>query len=78
MKKLKDDVLGHVNGGTAGYFASYRIVEDQCVDCAVCYAECPVEAIYMSGGHYRINQNECIECGVCKDLCPCDAIRENG
>ena len=45
------------------------IINDACISCGACEAECPVECI--SSG--VIDANTCIECGSCAGVCPVDA-----
>ena len=52
------------------------VINDNCVSCGTCAANCPVEAIDMSDDKYVINQHTCIACGTCKENCPADAIDE--
>ena len=52
------------------------VINDNCVSCGTCAANCPVEAIDMCDDKYVINQDTCIACGTCKENCPADAIDE--
>lgn len=51
---------------------AYRINES-CIACGACAAECPVGAIKEGDGKYDINAEECIECGACAGACPVGA-----
>jgi ferredoxin len=51
-----------------------RITED-CIACAACVAECPVDCI-SEGDIYVIDEDVCIDCGACEVVCPVDAIIE--
>lgn len=53
-----------------------RIINDECISCGSCAANCPVEAITEGDGKYEINPNECIDCGACESGCPVNAISE--
>ncbi|MDD4202815.1 MAG: 4Fe-4S binding protein [Candidatus Omnitrophica bacterium] len=53
---------------------AYKI-NDKCIACAACKAQCPVEAI-SEGNPYVIDPEECIDCGACASVCPADAIEE--
>ena len=44
------------------------IINEACISCGACAAECPVECI--SEG------DESIECGSCSDVCPVDAPQQ--
>ena len=46
---------------------------DECIDCALCEPECPVEAI-SEGDIYKIDPDVCTDCGACADVCPVEAI----
>ena len=48
---------------------AYKI-NDNCISCGVCAAECPVGAISMGDGKYEVNADLCISCGVCASACP--------
>ena len=49
------------------------VINDSCISCGACAAECPVEAISEGDGKYVINADTCIDCGACADTCPDDA-----
>ena len=49
------------------------IIDDKCISCGACEAECPVSAIVEGDGQYVIDADACIECGACADVCPVDA-----
>ena len=49
------------------------IIDDNCISCGACAAECPVEAISEGDGKYDIDADACIECGACADACPVEA-----
>ena len=51
---------------------AYKISDD-CISCAACAAECPVEAISEGDGKYEIDADKCIDCGTCADTCPVGA-----
>ncbi len=52
-----------------------RRIDDSCIACGACQAECPVDCIY-EGDIYRIDEDVCIDCGACEAVCPVDAISE--
>ena len=63
---------------------------DECIDCTLCVAECPADAIFVESAEntdekrfspgdryastYEINMLRCIYCGFCEDACPTEAI----
>ncbi len=49
------------------------IINDECISCGACEAECPVSAISEGDDKYVINPDLCTECGSCADVCPVDA-----
>lgn len=49
-------------------------VNSNCINCGVCDAECPVEAISEKGEARFIDPDTCTSCGACVDVCPADAI----
>ena len=50
------------------------IIDDACISCGACAAECPVEAISEGDGKYVIDADTCISCGSCEGACPVGAI----
>lgn len=55
---------------------AYKI-NDDCISCGACAAECPVEAISDGDGKFEINADTCIECGACADACPVSAPNQD-
>jgi len=51
---------------------AYQINEN-CIACGACAAECPVEAISEGDGKYEIDPEKCVECGACAGVCPVEA-----
>ena len=47
------------------------MINDACISCGACEAECPVECISSGDDKYVIDANPCIECGA--GVCPVDA-----
>ncbi len=54
---------------------AYKINED-CIQCGACQADCPVDAISEGDATYVIDADACISCGACAAGCPVDAIAE--
>ena len=51
---------------------AYKI-NDSCIMCGACEAECPVGAISQGDSQYVINADACIDCGSCAGACPVGA-----
>jgi len=49
------------------------VINDDCINCGACAADCPVDAIKENGEKHAIN-SDCIDCGACAGTCPVDAI----
>jgi ferredoxin len=54
-------------------FEMAYIINDACISCGACEAECPVECISAGDDKYVIAADTCIECGACAGVCPVDA-----
>ena len=52
------------------------VINDTCVSCGTCAAQCTVSAISEGDGKYEIDANTCISCGSCAGVCPTGAISE--
>lgn len=48
-------------------------INDDCINCGACVAECPVSAISEGDTKYIINPAICVECGACANVCPVSA-----
>jgi len=48
------------------------VINDSCISCGACEAECPVNAISAGDSIYVISA-DCIDCGACANVCPVDA-----
>lgn len=55
---------------------SYKINEE-CISCGACEAECPVNAISAADEKYVIDAATCIDCGACAGVCPVNAPVED-
>ena len=49
------------------------VINDTCICCGACAAECPVGAISEGDGRFVIDPDTCIECGACAGTCPAGA-----
>ena len=48
-------------------------INDNCINCGACSAECPVSCISPGDSKYVIDPETCISCGACNGVCPVDA-----
>lgn len=58
---------------------SYRINQNECILCPLCYWECPTGAIhkaFVEGilNSYFVQPEECTDCAACYYVCPASAI----
>lgn len=49
------------------------VINEDCISCGACVAECPTDAISEGSDKYVIDAATCIECGACADACPVGA-----
>ena len=49
------------------------LINDDCIACGACVADCPTDAISENDGKYIIDPEKCIDCGACNGTCPVDA-----
>ena len=49
------------------------VIQDSCISCGACVAECAVDAISEGDDIYIIDGDKCIDCGACAGVCPVDA-----
>ena len=52
------------------------VINDECISCGACAADCPVNAISEGEDKYVIDAETCIECGACASTCPVGAPSE--
>ncbi|MFA5004746.1 MAG: NADH-ubiquinone oxidoreductase-F iron-sulfur binding region domain-containing protein [Candidatus Omnitrophota bacterium] len=65
----------HCPAGKCSSLVTYKIIEEKCKRCGICFNNCPVKAI--TGGKeegYAIIQDKCVKCGQCFDVCKFKAI----
>jgi NADH:ubiquinone oxidoreductase subunit F (NADH-binding)/Pyruvate/2-oxoacid:ferredoxin oxidoreductase delta subunit len=78
LEYFRDEFEAHLAGrcpaGKCEKLITYSI-NDDCIGCAKCAVDCPVEAI--KGEPYsifEIDPEKCVRCGACKTICPVDAV----
>ena len=49
-------------------------INDECINCGACAADCPVNAISEGDTKYVIDKDACADCGSCAAACPVEAI----
>ncbi len=54
---------------------AYKI-NDGCVSCGACAAECPCNAISEGAEHYEIDADVCADCGTCASVCHTGSIEQ--
>lgn len=60
------------NSGKEVFKMAY-IINDDCISCGACEAECPVSCISAGDTKFVIDPETCIECGNCANVCPVGA-----
>ena len=80
LDNFYDEYLAHVKdhkcpAGQCKSLVKYKIDDEKCTGCTLCFRNCPVGAITgeKRSPHY-IDSSICIKCGVCYDKCKFDAI----
>ena len=51
-------------------------INDDCISCGACQADCPVDAIKEGDGKYEINADASVDSGTCAGACPEGAISQ--
>ena len=57
------------------FFMAFKINEG-CISCGACAADCPVSCISQGDSIYVIDESTCISCGNCANVCPVGAPAE--
>ena len=52
------------------------VINDGCVSCGACEAQCPVGDIRMGEVKIQIDASKCIDCGSCAGACPTSSISQ--
>ena len=81
LRYFREEFEAHIDGrcpaGKCEKLIAFSISDD-CIGCAKCAVDCPVEAI--SGEPYsvfEIDPDACVRCGACREICPVDAVEVN-
>ncbi|GHS85608.1 4Fe-4S ferredoxin [Bacteroidia bacterium] len=61
------------HGKLAQHKNNIPVVNDKCIGCGICLAECPNGAITLDP--LTVDLDKCIGCGKCIDACPTKALR---
>ena len=64
-----------INTEESTYFNKKYVITDNWIECDVCKATCPQNAI-EEGSPYHIMPNHCLDCGTCYENCPVNAIED--
>jgi MinD superfamily P-loop ATPase len=54
----------------------YKILQNQCIHCGICYSLCAYQAIDKKNITYTIDPYRCEGCSLCYVKCPANAIKE--
>jgi NADH:ubiquinone oxidoreductase subunit F (NADH-binding)/(2Fe-2S) ferredoxin/NAD-dependent dihydropyrimidine dehydrogenase PreA subunit len=80
LDNFYDEYLAHVRdhrcpAGQCKSLVKYKIDDEKCTGCTLCFRNCPVGAITgeKRSPHY-IDNSICIKCGVCFEKCKFDAV----
>jgi ferredoxin len=81
LRYFRDEYLAHVvekrcPARVCRELLEFRINEEECVGCSMCFRSCPVHTIFKRDGQkkYYIVADACIRCGACFDVCKFDAV----
>ena len=81
LRYFRDEYLAHVvekrcPARVCRELLEFRINEEKCVGCSMCFRGCPVHTIFKRDGQkkYYIVEDACIQCGACFDVCKFDAV----
>ncbi len=81
LRYFRDEYLAHVKekrcpARVCRELLEFRINEEKCVGCSMCFRGCPVHTIFKRDGQkkYYIVEDACIHCGACFDVCKFDAV----
>jgi len=81
LRYFRDEYLAHVvekrcPARVCRELLEFRIDEEKCVGCSMCFRGCPVHTIFKRDGlkKYYIVEDACIHCGACFDVCKFGAV----
>jgi NADP-reducing hydrogenase subunit HndC len=81
LRYFRDEYLAHVvekrcPARVCRELLEFRIDEEKCVGCSMCFRGCPVHTIFKRDGQkkYYIVEDACIHCGACFDVCKFGAV----
>jgi len=81
LRYFRDEYLAHVvekrcPARVCRELLEFRINEEKCVGCSMCFRGCPVHTIFKRDGQkkYYIVEDACIHCGACFDVCKFGAV----
>lgn len=80
LRYFEREYMDHIQdkkcrAGKCAKMAQYRILEDKCKRCSLCFRNCPATAITGSRDTgFVIDQVKCIKCGKCYEVCKFEAV----
>jgi len=80
LKYFRDEYLDHIRNkkcaaGVCKALFQYKVVEDKCKKCGLCFKKCPSDAIKWEKKQVaEIVQEKCVKCGICMEVCKFDSI----
>jgi NADP-reducing hydrogenase subunit HndC len=81
LRYFRDEYVAHIvekrcPARVCRELLDFRIEEEKCVGCSLCFRACPVQTIFKRDGQkkFYIVADDCIQCGACFDACKFDAV----
>ncbi len=81
IRYFRDEYLAHINdkkcpARVCKSLITYRIEEEKCTGCTLCFRNCPSNAIAGEKKQtHIIDPALCIKCGVCETVCKFNAVK---